>query len=142
MPSLLGSEICIRERSSVCYLNYKELPGISGRRISIESASKVWNACGLRIGSMVTDNEILHEKVVSEYTANLCANAIGQYIFSSILQLSKHEIKMWFEDQRIYYHTLMVELRRNLSEKIQVLYYVNQTEDYFFVLITSAGPRT
>ena len=83
---------------------------------------------------MVTDNEILHEKVVSEYTANLCANAIGQYIFSSILQLSKHEIKMWFEDQRIYYHTLMVELRRNLSEKIPGLIVSKPESALYFVI--------
>ena len=120
--------------ASIWALNDQELPGISGRRISIESASKIWNACGLRIGSLVTDNEIFHEKVVSEYTANLCANAIGQYIFSSILKLSKNEIRVWFEDQRIYYHNLMVELRRNLLEKIPNLI-VSQPESALYFVI-------
>ena len=120
--------------TSVWSLNSKELPGISGRRISIESASKIWNACGLRIGSLVTDNDVFHEKVVSEYTANLCANAIGQYIFSSILKLSKNEIRVWFEDQRIYYHNLMLELRRDLLEKIPNLI-VSQPESALYFVI-------
>ncbi len=34
---------------SVRSLNDEIVPGIQGRRISIETASKVWNACGLRI---------------------------------------------------------------------------------------------
>lgn len=120
--------------TSIWFLNNRELPGISGRRISIESASKIWNACGLRIGSLVTDNELFREKVVSEYTANLCANAIGQYIFSSILQLSKYEIGAWFEDQRTYYHSLMIELRRNLSEVIPNLI-VSQPESALYLVI-------
>ena len=88
-------------QTSVWGLNNRALPGISGRRISIGSASKMWNACGLRIGSLVTDSEVFHEKVVSEYTANLCANAIGQYVFSSIMKLSKYEIRQWFKGQGI-----------------------------------------
>mgnify|MGYP001209992559 CR=1 FL=1 len=120
--------------SSIWLINNREIPGISGRRISIESASKIWNACGLRIGSLVTDNDLFHEKVVSEYTANLCANSIGQYIFSSILKLSKNEIRLWFEHQRIYYHNLMVELRTNLLEKIPNLI-VSKPESALYIVI-------
>ena len=120
--------------TSIWSLNNKDLPGISGRRISIESASKMWNGCGLRIGSLVTDNDILHEKVVSEYTANLCANAIGQYIFSSILKLSKNEIREWFDDQRTYYHNLMMELRLKLLEKIPSLI-VSKPESALYLVI-------
>ena len=120
--------------ASIWALNDQELPGISGRRISIESASKIWNACGLRIGSLVTDNEVFHEKVVSEYTANLCANAIGQYIFSSILKLPKHEIRTWFKNQRNYYRNLMLELRRNLLEKIPNLIVTKPESALYFVI--------
>ena len=48
--------------ASIWALNDQELPGLSGRRISIESVSKIWNACGLRIGSLVTDNEFFMKK--------------------------------------------------------------------------------
>ena len=68
------------EQSSIWNINENSVPGINGCRISIESSSKVWNACGLRIGAIVTDNDEFHEKAVSEYTANLCANSIGQKI--------------------------------------------------------------
>ena len=37
--------------SSIWAVKNDEVPGIEGRRISIETASKVWNACGLRIGA-------------------------------------------------------------------------------------------
>ena len=121
-------------QTSIWALNDSELPGISGRRISIESASKMWNACGLRIGSLVTDNEIFHEKVVSEYTANLCANAIGQYIFSSILKLSKYEMREWFKTQRTYYYDLMLQLRESLKEKIPNLI-VSQPESALYFVI-------
>ena len=87
-------------QSSIWALDDDIVPGINGRRISIESASKMWNACGLRIGALATDNHILHNKVISEYTANLCANVIGQYIFGSISTLSKNEIRNWYQVQR------------------------------------------
>ena len=67
------------------------------------------------------DDKIMYQKVRSEYTANLCANAIGQYIFSSILKLSKNEIREWFDAQRTYYHNLMMELRLKLLEKLLIL---------------------
>jgi aspartate aminotransferase len=67
--------------SSVRALTEAEVPGITGRRISIETTSKVRNACGLRIGALVTDNQQFHEKAVAENTAGLCSSSIGQYIF-------------------------------------------------------------
>ena len=105
-------------QTSIWAITNDMVPGIIGRRISIESASKLWNACGLRIGALVTDNEILHKKVVSEYTANLCANVIGQYIFSSILDLSRDELTKWFNHQRDYYFSLMNNLRIDLISTI------------------------
>ena len=121
-------------QTSIWALSSKEIPEISGRRISIESASKMWNACGLRIGSLVTDSEVFHQKVVSEYTANLCANAIGQYIFSSILKLSKQELRKWYKDQRIYYYRLMIELRKGLIDKIPNLI-VSKPESALYLVI-------
>ena len=111
-----------------------DLPGLSGRRISIESASKMWNACGLRIGSLVTDNEIFHEKVVSESTANLCANAIGQYIFSSILDLSKNDLLKWYRQQRDYYSSLMNNLKEKLKYTIPGIIVSNPESAIYLVL--------
>ena len=52
--------------SSIWALSEQGVPGVSGIRISIESSSKVWNACGLRIGGLMTDNEEFHTKAISE----------------------------------------------------------------------------
>ena len=77
-----------KETSSIWTLTNKDVPGIEGRRISLETASKVWNACGLRIGAIITDNALCYEKSVAEYTANLSANTLGQYIFGAWLDES------------------------------------------------------
>ena len=55
--------------ASVWSLGEDVAPGLAGRRISIETASKVWNACGLRIGALVTDNAEFHARAVAENTA-------------------------------------------------------------------------
>ena len=108
--------------SSIWGINEEEVPGISGRRISLESSSKVWNACGLRIGALVTDNYEFHKKAVAEYTANLCSSAIGQYVFGALAHASKEELNQWYSQQREYYQNLMekttAELKRELPELI------------------------
>ena len=86
--------------SSIWKLTEEDVSGITGSRISIESASKVWNACGLRIGGIVTDNQEFHTKAVSEYTANLCANAIGQTIFGALAHESHDDLNTWYHTQR------------------------------------------
>ena len=102
------------EASSIWKISEEQVPGIRGRCISIESASKVWNACGLRIGSLVTDNEEFHIKALSEYTANLCANAIGQYIFGALASISAEKLCDWYKQQREYYANIMISLRENI----------------------------
>ncbi|MFL3008870.1 MAG: pyridoxal phosphate-dependent aminotransferase [Candidatus Neomarinimicrobiota bacterium] len=104
--------------SSLWSLTENEVAGITGRRISIESSSKVWNACGLRIGALVTDNDDFHDKAVSEYTANLCANSIGQKIFGVLAKENEKDLKVWIENQRDYYKKIMTNLRSGLLKSI------------------------
>ncbi|NOY07608.1 MAG: aminotransferase class I/II-fold pyridoxal phosphate-dependent enzyme [Spirochaetes bacterium] len=107
---------------SIWGITDSDVPGIEGRRISIETASKVWNACGLRIGAIVTDNEEFHRRAVAENTANLCPNAIGQYIFGALALEKKEDLRQWYNKQRSYYNSLMQELyagfKRELPEVI------------------------
>ena len=70
---LIGIYFFKKGLSSIWDISDDDIAGINSRRINIESVSKVWNACGLRIGALVTDNKVMHKKVRSEYTANLCA---------------------------------------------------------------------
>ena len=93
------------------------VPGIEGRRISIETASKVWNACGLRIGAVITDNAEYHTRSVAEYTANLCANVIGQYIFGALAHESEESIRRWCKQQRDYYKEQIVKVYNGLKRQ-------------------------
>ena len=104
--------------SSIWQISNTDVPGILGRRISIESVSKVWNACGLRIGALVTDNKMMYQKVRSEYTANLCANVIGQYVFGAVAQMSSDEIIDWYSIQRAYYSKAIISLIKELKKEL------------------------
>lgn len=118
-------ELCyqpVEKVPSVWKLDESEVPGITGHRISLETASKVWNACGLRIGAIVTDNQKFHDQCVAEQTANLCANTIGQYIFGAINNESVADLQKWFGKQRNYYleiiKILETEFKNYLPEAI------------------------
>lgn len=104
--------------SSIWRITEEEVPGITGRRISIETASKVWNACGLRIGALVTDNKELHVKSVAEYTANLCTNVIGQYIFGALKHEKVEDLQAWYEQQRGYYSRILTEVGSALASSL------------------------
>ncbi|MFH2054108.1 MAG: aminotransferase class I/II-fold pyridoxal phosphate-dependent enzyme [bacterium] len=95
------------EPVSVWGLTEQDVPGITGRRISIETASKVWNACGLRIGGLVTDSLEFHKRAVAENTAGLCSNIIGQWIFAGLAGESRADLQSWFARQRDYYRGML-----------------------------------
>lgn len=105
-----------RPAVSVWGLGEDEVPGITGRRIGIETASKVWNACGLRIGGLVTDNPEFHARAVAENTASLCPNAIGQWIFGALAHESHAELRAWYGRQREYYRGMLTGLTGRLRE--------------------------
>ncbi len=104
--------------SSVWAITEKDAPGITGRRIGIETASKVWNACGLRIGALVTDNESFHRRAVAEYTANLCASAVGQWIFGALAHESHDDLRAWYDRQRDYYRNMLVSITGDLKKRL------------------------
>ena len=120
--------------SSIWKITESEVPGITGSRISIESSSKVWNACGLRIGGIVTDNLLFHQKSVSEYTANLCANAIGQEIFGCLAHETHDDLHTWYESQRSYYRDLIFPLRNELLKAIPGLIVSMPEAAIYFVI--------
>ncbi|MCX8166516.1 MAG: aminotransferase class I/II-fold pyridoxal phosphate-dependent enzyme [Candidatus Micrarchaeota archaeon] len=103
---------------SVWSITEDQVKGIKGRRISIETASKVWNACGLRIGAIITDNKKLAEKIEYEYSSNLCANAIGQYIFGALAHVSKADLHKWFKQQKDYYKDIIVSFTNQFKKEI------------------------
>jgi aspartate aminotransferase len=100
---------------SIWGLTDAEVPGIEGRRISIETASKVWNACGLRIGAVITDNAEFNNRSVAEYTANLCANVIGQYVFGALAHETEAQIADWCKNIRDYYKEQIMTVYNGLK---------------------------
>lgn len=104
--------------STIWSITEEQVPGITGRRISIETASKVWNACGLRIGALVTDNHELHVRCVAENTAALCSNSLGQYVFGALAHQSHEQLQEWFGRQRAYYKGMMEGFARRVKELI------------------------
>lgn len=103
---------------SIFHLTEEEVPGITGRRITIESASKGFCACGLRIGALITDRPDLQEKVVYEYTSNLCANVIGQHIFAGLGQVPAGELMDWFRQENAEYAPLMRDVVADIRARI------------------------
>lgn len=101
---------------SVWGLSDAEVPGIEGRRISIDTASKVWNACGLRIGAVITDSPEFNNRSIAEYTANLCANVIGQYIFGALAHESAEQIADWCKGLKDYYKEQIMMVYNGLKE--------------------------
>jgi aspartate aminotransferase len=104
--------------SSIWSITEDDVPGITGSRIGIESASKVWNACGLRVGALITDNSELRDRCVAEYTANLCSNVIGQWIFGALAHESGAQLRAWCDEQRGYYQKLMREVNDELTSRL------------------------
>lgn len=107
--------------SSIWGVTEKTVPGITRQRISIESSSKVWNACGLRIGALVTDNALFHQQAVAENTANLCPNVIGQYIFGALAHESHQNLQKWYAEQRAYYQKIIQECSTELKNLLPKL---------------------
>ncbi len=104
--------------SSVWGITEDEVPGITGRRISIETASKVWNACGLRIGALITDDAEFHDRAVAENTASLCPNVLGQYVFGALAHEDHDDLHAWYGRLRAYYRDMMVSFTAELRERL------------------------
>ena len=136
-------ELCYdTNSSSIWKIKEEELPSISGRRISIETASKVWNACGIRIGALATDSLDFYEKSTFEYTANLSANHIGQYIFGAISNLSSNELLSWYNKQREYYSKTINYLVDDLKNKLPgIIISKNESAIYLVVDFKNIVPN-
>ncbi|MFN8178491.1 MAG: aminotransferase class I/II-fold pyridoxal phosphate-dependent enzyme [bacterium] len=102
--------------SSIWRIGEDEVPGIRGRRVSIESTSKVWNACGLRVGAIVTDDAEFHRRSLAEHTSSLCASAIGQWIFGAIANESLDDLRAWYRRQREYYRAMLASFTQRTEE--------------------------
>ena len=104
------------ECSSIWGVTDADVPGIEGRRISIETASKVWNACGLRIGAMITDNPLFNRQAIAEHTVSLCSSVIGQYVFGALAHEDHADLHAWYSKQREYYKGMLFKFTDRMHE--------------------------
>lgn len=128
-----------KSTSSILGITEDDVPGISGRRVVLLSASKIFNACGLRIGGLVTDNEEFHKAGVAIATTKLCASIGGQHTFAAIANESREDLNEWYSHLRSYYQGMMVSFKSELgrllpdvivSEPEAALYSVVDVRDF------------
>ncbi len=89
-----------------------EVPGIesAGIRISIESLSKTFNACGLRMGALVTDNELFRDRASAANTTYLCPSSIDQHIVEALYDEKEEDILEWIGQLKDYYKRILENL--------------------------------
>lgn len=103
---------------SVWGLTEEEVPGITGRRVSIETASKIWNACGLRIGALISDDEKFIKAAVAENTAELSPPMIGQWLMGALAHEDHDDLQRWYQKQRDYYKKMMFAFTEEMKKEL------------------------
>lgn len=97
---------------SIWNISEQDVKGIetAGIRISIETLSKVFNACGLRMGALVTDNKSFFEQARAANTTYLCPSVIDQYIAGALAHESASDLQKWVKSLREYYKKILKNL--------------------------------
>jgi len=119
---------------SIWDITEEDVPGITGRRISIESASKVWKICGFRIGALVTDNPEFHRQAVAVSTAELCPPTNNQWYFGALAEESHDALNAYYEEERAYYRSMLFPFAENLKKAVPELI-VSQPESSIYLTI-------
>ncbi|WP_291493965.1 pyridoxal phosphate-dependent aminotransferase [Desulfurella sp.] len=103
---------------SIWNISEHDVKGIesAGIRISIETLSKVFNACGLRMGALVTDNKLFFEQARAANTTYLCPSAIDQYIAGALAHESLNDLQNWVKNLREYYKKILKNLYNNFKK--------------------------
>jgi aspartate aminotransferase len=91
-----------------CYDGYKyyscmELPGLEDNVILIDSTSKRYSMCGIRVGAIVTRNKEVIESLLHFCQSRLCAPVIGQIAAEAALDTPAEyysSIRQEYQDRR------------------------------------------
>lgn len=70
------------------YISAFHLPGIEQQVVLIDSVSKRYNECGIRIGALITKNEALRKNVMKFCQARLSPPLIGQLVAEASIDAS------------------------------------------------------
>ena len=71
------------------YVSAFQLPGIEENEVRIDSVSKRYNECGIRIGALITKNKELRANVMKFCQARLSPPLIGQIIATASVDASR-----------------------------------------------------
>lgn len=70
------------------YISACHLEGIEDKVVLIDSVSKRYSACGIRIGALITKNKEVHDAVMKFCQARLCPPLIGQIVAEASIDTS------------------------------------------------------
>jgi len=79
-------EFCYSDKPVISAL---QLEGIEDRTILIDSVSKRYNECGIRVGNLVTHNKELHDIVMKFAQARLSPPLLGQIVAEKSIDVEK-----------------------------------------------------
>ncbi len=82
------------------YISAFHLPGIEDKVVLIDSVSKRYNECGIRVGCMVTRNEKLHAGVMKYAQARLSPPLVGQLIAEASIETPEDFMTATFAEYR------------------------------------------
>lgn len=88
-----------------CYTDYPiksalQLEGIEEQVVVIDSVSKRYNECGIRIGALVTRNKLLHDTVMKFCQARLSPPLLGQIVAEASMDIPNSYMEQAFAEYR------------------------------------------
>ncbi len=92
------------------YISAFHLPGIEGQVVLIDSVSKRYNECGIRIGALITKHEELKKNVMKFCQARLSPPLLGQIVAEASIDASR--------DYMLETYNEYVERRKFLIDEI------------------------
>lgn len=77
-----------------------ELDGIEDQTVLIDSVSKRYNECGIRIGAIVTRNRLLHDTIMKFCQARLSPPLLGQIVAQASMDATPEFMERAFNEYR------------------------------------------
>lgn len=77
-----------------------QLEGIEEQTVVIDSVSKRYNECGIRIGALVTRNKLLHDTVMKFCQARLSPPLLGQLVAEASIDAPEEYMEKSFAEYR------------------------------------------
>lgn len=79
------------------YVSVLQIPGIENNVVVIDSVSKRYNLCGIRIGDLVTKNKELYKNVMKFAQARLSPPLLGQLVATSAIDCTRDYMERTFK---------------------------------------------